>query len=166
MNKDSYVAEPLSIIAENGLKLNELKDENVRKIGGDILNSWVSLLMYSKPYSGNFKHQGKEHKNVKFYNEREWRYIATKKEKSAPHGTLSKEKMENAKELEKANDKLKNYRLRFKAEDIKYIFVKEENEIHRMVSELRKIKSPIYNNKTVDILTSKILTTKQIIEDF
>lgn len=166
LNKDSYVAEPLSIIAENGLKLNELKDENVRKIGGDILNSWVSLLMYSKPYSGNFKHQGKEHKNVKFYNEREWRYIATKKEKSAPHGTLSKEKMENAKELEKANDKLKNYRLRFKAEDIKYIFVKEENEIHRMVSELRKIKSPIYNNKTVDILTSKILTTKQIIEDF
>lgn len=32
LNKDSYVAEPLSIIAENGLKLNELKDENVKKL--------------------------------------------------------------------------------------------------------------------------------------
>ena len=146
--------------------LNSFKNEEARKIGSDIINGWTSLLMYSKPYSGDFTHQGKTHKNVKFYNEREWRFIPTKNEKAAPFGTLSKEKMQDDKELELANNRLKVYQLHFNPNDVKYIFVKEENEIHKMVDELRKIKSPIYDNKTIDILTSKILTTKQIFEDF
>ncbi len=166
LNKDSFVTEPLSIIAENGFKLNSFENEEARKIGSDIINSWVSLLMYSKPYSGDFTHNGKTDKNVKFYNEREWRFIPTKGEKSAPFGTLSKEKMEDIKELEVANERLKSYQLHFEPDDVKYIFVKEENEIHKMVNELRKIKKPSFDKKEIDILTSKILTTEQIFEDF
>lgn len=166
LNKDSLVSEPLSIIAENGFKLNSFENEEARKIGSGIINSWVSLLMYSKPYSGDFTHNGKTDKDVKFYNEREWRFIPTKGEKSAPFGTLSKEKMENKKELNIANEQLKSYQLHFNPNDVKYIFVKKESEIHQMVNDLRKIKSVNYNNQTIDILTSKILTTEQIFEDF
>jgi hypothetical protein len=166
LNQDSFVAEPLSIIAESGLKLNGFKDMEARLIGNDIINSWTFLLMFSKPYSGDFIHHGKTHKNVKFYNEREWRFIPTEERKAAPYGTLDKEKMKDSKELEIANKKLENYQLHFTPNDVKYIFVKEENEIHTMVDRLRSIKSPIYDNKTIDILTSKILTTEQIFEDF
>lgn len=166
LNQDSYVADPLSAIAESGLKLNGFKNEESRQIGTDIINSWSLLLMYSKPYSGDFTHQGKIHKDVKFYNEREWRFIPTKDRKAAPYGTLSKEKMQVYKELELANKRLEKFQLHFTPNDVKYIFVKEESEIHSMVDKLRKIKSPIYDNRTIDILTSKILTTEQIFEDF
>lgn len=166
LNQDSFVAEPLSIIAESCLNLNCSKDEESRQIGGDIFNSWAFLMMYSKPYSGDFTHQGKTHKNVKFYNEREWRFIPTKDRKAAPYGTLTKEKMQDEGELEYANSRLKDFQLHFTPKDVKYIFVKEEKEIHRMVDKLRKIKSPIYDSKTIDILASKILTTEQIFDDF
>lgn len=166
VNSNSSVAEPLSIIAECGLKLNKLKDKEARIIGGDIMNSWSALLMYSKPHSGKFTHNGKEFKDVKFYNEREWRYVPTDGENVAPFGTLNKEKMEDQKALELANKRLGLHRLNFEPEDVNYIFVKEESEIHKMVEDLRKIKSGKYDEKTIDILNSKILTTRQILEDF
>ena len=166
LNKNSSIAEPLSIIAECGMKLNKLEEKEAKVLGGDIMNSWSALLMYSKPYSGSFTHRGKTTKNVKFYNEREWRYIPTDGENVAPFGTLSEERMRDENELSFENNRLSAHRLRFRPEDVNYIFVKEENEIHQMVEELRNIKGDRFNQKTVDILTSKILTTKQILEDF
>lgn len=166
INKNSTIAEPLSIMAECGLKLNKSEDKKAQVVGGEIMNSWSSLLMYSKPYSGNFTHRGKVSKNVKFYNEREWRYIPTDGQNTAPFGTLSKEKMDDEKILNVENQRLYDHRLRFNPNDVNYIFVKEESEIHQMVKELRNIKGNRFNAKTVDILTSKILTTKQILEDF
>ena len=64
------------------------------------------------------------------------------------------------------NEKLAKYNLKFHPNDIKYIFVNNEEEIHQMVKTLRSIKSKSYDEKTIDILTSKILTTNQIKEDF
>ena len=166
LNKNSFVSDPLSIIGENGLKLNDFKNGDVRKIGEEIILGCISLLMYSKPYSGDFTHNGKTNKDVKFYNEREWRYIPIGGEKSAPFRTLSEKQMDNNKELQIENEMLKSYQLHFNPNDVKYIFVKEESEIHKIVSDLRKIKSPNYDRRTIDILTSKILTTEQILEDF
>ena len=56
----------------------------------------------------------------------------------------------------------------FGADDIKYIIISDENEINGMVRDLRNIKGAIhkYDEDTVDRLTSRIITVKQIRSDF
>jgi len=164
LNTNSDISEPLSSFAEIGLTLNNHTDKLVREKAAEILGIWSKLMMFSKPYSGEISQDGII-KNIKFYNEREWRYIPLN-EKKLPVKTMSIQNMEDSILLEKENNKMMNHRLRFTPQDVKYIFVDNENEIHKLIENLRKIKSPHYNEKTIDILITKILTTRQIIEDF
>lgn len=166
LNKDSYVSDPISHLLEYGLKLNANEDKKIRETAAKIVSNTTSLLFYSKAYSGEFIRNEESIENVTFYNEREWRYIAASKSKIAPKGVLSKKDMENLAKLESANNDLKYYKLSFNPDEIKYIFVENENEIHLIIEELRKIHSETYNSKILDILNSKILTTTQLKEDF
>jgi hypothetical protein len=57
-------------------------------------------------------------------------------------------------------------RLSFNANDIKYIIIKEESEINKMIKKLRVIKGIRYDSDTIDRLASRIITVKQIENDF
>lgn len=111
---------------------------------------------YSKPYEGI-----QDGKKVRFYDEREWRYIPVP-------DFLVKNEFEDDKNKAIENKKLESKGLHFVPDDIKYIIVKEENEILEMAREIKEIKRDIYNYKEdeVTILTTKIITSKQIEEDF
>lgn len=73
----------------------------------------------------------------------------------------------NEDQLSSKNEVLKRFKLSFEPEDIRYIIVKEENEIYPMINDLSEIKSKYVNREgVIEILSSRIITCKQILEDF
>jgi len=162
VNPNSNISESLSKMAEN---VYQALDKHCSEITRNISDEYMNLVNFLKPYDGNFKRGKTTHKDVRFYNEREWRYVPKIDFDSEVKSNLSKEEYLNPTILENENQKLFDYKLGFKPSDIKYIFVKSEKEIHPMMEELRNIKSR-FSRKEIDVLTSKIITTEQIREDF
>jgi hypothetical protein len=56
-------------------------------------------------------------------------------------------------------------KLSFEPNDIKYLIVANEKEINPTIESIRVIKNK-YNEKTIDLLSSRIIFAKQIIDDF
>ena len=162
VNSNSNISESISQMAEN---VYQALDKHCSQITKEISDEFMNLTNFLKPYDGDFKRGDDKHKNVRFYNEREWRYVPKIEFNSNVKSNLSREEFSNASLLSKENKKLAEYRLGFTPNDIKYIFVKSENEIHPMMENLRSIKSR-FSPTEIDILTSKIITTEQIKQDF
>jgi hypothetical protein len=135
------------------------------------LESFVEVLMYLKPYEGTLYRGGRvKRDDVRFYDEHEWRYvpdIGAMKNKGLQL-TMGKEAYLEAGKLRDANKKLETNetRLSFGADDVKYVIIREEREINRMIRELRVIKGSKYDLDTIERLMSRIITVKQIERDF
>jgi len=126
----------------------------------------MDILRYIKAYRGNFYRNGKLiKKNVKYYDERELRYVPNPAQVAGLY-YLSEEKYNDPIERNQANSKLEKLKLRFEPSDINYIIIDNEGEISEMVNVLNNIKRPKYMPKTVEILTTKIITCRQILKDF
>jgi hypothetical protein len=122
----------------------------------------LDLFRYIKPYKGDFYRNGRKIKDVTFYNEREWRYIPETNNNEPI--VLFEQDFKNELTRTDANNQLEQYKLKFEPSDIKYIFLKSENEIGTMIKALKRIKSK-YDTETIEILTSRITTCEQIVED-
>ena len=92
------------------------------------------------------------------YNEREWRFVPRK---ISPK--ILRIKVNKAKDFVNENEKIKDKSLKFTYKDVKYIIIGKEDERLNMIKFLKKT---IQDNVTCDMLSSKILTLKQIKEDF
>lgn len=79
--------------------------------------------------------------------------------------SLEKIDYENSITIANANEKMKIHKLEFIPQDIKYIIVKDENEIFPMITAMKEIKDK-YDKRTLEILTSRIITSEQILFDF
>ncbi|TSA21539.1 hypothetical protein D4R75_06055 [bacterium] len=137
-------------------------DPNVRTTASDRL-SRVSC--YIKPYQGNLWKNGQYIPDVKFYNEREWRFIP---ESSTETMWPILEKQEFLDEVKRATYNatvFQQFRLSFDPRDIRYIVVKTDNEILSMVRSIRDIKGR-FDADTVDLLITRIISAEQIRDDF
>ena len=126
-------------------------------------NSRNGLLSFIKPYEGRLKRKGKI-KKVRFYDEREWRYV--QKVENALPWAIIEEKYRNVLIANHLNNSLSTrHKLDFKPDDIKYLIVKDESEILPLISKIENIKEH-YGPDSVKLLTSRIITIKQIREDY
>ena len=68
----------------------------------------------------------------------------------------------------KANRKLEidDVKLSFDANDIKYIIIRDENKRNKIIDRVIDIKGSRYDRDTVNRLVSRIITVKQIRDDF
>ena len=162
-NVDSLLADSFGQLSQDIIDL--LKTDEVADKFARAAHNYIKVLKYFKSYQGDFRRNGELITNVRFYNEREWRYVPIVDFDESIEGTLSLEEYNNSIKLEQENRKLEKFKLTFKPEDIKYLFVKDESEIHPLIKAVREINKK-YSNQEIDILTSKILTVKQIKEDF
>lgn len=128
----------------------------------------LSVIAYIKPISGRMPRGDTYFKNVYFYNEREWRFVPldftrTEDENKESHIFLLTPDLADTKEqIQKIVQE--NMQIDFQVKDIKYIFVKDENDrgnIYDLISQ-----SAHYTDDEKKSLISKILTIKQIEEDF
>ena len=125
----------LSAIMKN-LRKVESNDPNISIAA----NSFIHFLKYIKPYEGPFIRNGELlKKNVKFYDEREWRYVPNPEKYGGRHHLSFKEFQNESKRVQ-ANEKLKKAKLTFEPSDIKYVILREEKEILGMSKALKEIK--------------------------
>lgn len=147
----------------------DLKDNMVELLSGpcttplkNASDEFMKLLNFLKPYEGlSFKNQKNK---VRFYDEKEWRYVP--EINFDDRTTLTFEEFNNTIIREKENSKIEKHKLKFNINDIKYIFINSNNEIHEFVEAIQNIKGSRYSRKEVDILKTKILTIENLKEDF
>jgi hypothetical protein len=138
--------------------LGEHCTENTKDASDELMN----LLKFIKPYQG-FDETSNEH-NIKFYDEKEWRYVPEISFDTQIDNSLSILEYYDSATLQKANEKLKDYKLTFTPADIRYIFIPSQKEIHFIITLLKKTK--IFSAEEIEIITTKILTIEQIMDDF
>ena len=96
----------------------------------------VYLIAYSKLYEGKAWRHNRCEGKVRFYNEREWRYVPPLE--SAPYMFMDPSEYQDANKLKAANAELaREYAQIFVADDVLYTIVRDENEVNDMIGMLR-----------------------------
>ena len=136
----------------------------------EIIEPFLELLGFLKPYKGKM-HRNGEYIDKIFYNEREWRYVpALVKMKNADKSIsdrLPRKYFFDKPRLSRENNLIaKDHKLSFEPSDIKYIIVEKEDQILSMVKAIEQIKGIKYKPDTIKILSSRVISAEQILEDF
>lgn len=120
------------------------------------------LFCFMKPYDGVLKREGFAEESVRYYDEREWRYVPV-----GPWTSLNREQFSEGDRRNTANASLDSeQRLRFEPNDIRYVVVEKDDEIPAMITHLRQIKSPKYSLLDIDVLCTRIVSAGQVAADF
>ena len=140
----------------------ELVDDPVNK-----LNDIYGVCCFTKPYEGRRwirKEERYSKESVSFYDEREWRFVPMH-EDHFEYGLPKKQFLDGTgqsyinQELEELSG------LHFELSDIKYIIVSNDDEIVSIITEIEKNMGE-YSQDDIKLLSSKVISTKQIDEDF
>jgi hypothetical protein len=154
-----------SQVVENLRSLYRDLKKQTDEVPGPLLNHFYQLICYIKPYEGRFWRGGKYMENVRFYNEREWRYVPlAAREKSL---FLSRDEFLNDEIRSSRNAAVgEAHQLGFEPNDIRYIIVANETEILRLVDDIMQIKGDKYTRNDLRLLTTRIISAEQIRQDF
>lgn len=145
-----------SILGEEIVDIDPQLDEVFKLI--------LELNRYSKPYKGVLERQDRTIPDYKFYDEREWRYVSDlRSTEIAP--ALTREDYIEFKSKNPTKPHFESNGLNFIADDIKYIIVKDEIEIFKLI-EILEDYSHLGSPKQIRLLTTRIISTRQILEDF
>jgi hypothetical protein len=138
------------------------KDASLYDKFRDVYESFVDLYCYMKNYESILDRRGRAPESYRFANEREWRYVPflVGRDKRI----VSVKDLDNKRVRCDLNSYLYDYKLSFHADDIKYLIVKDENEIEEMIRYLEHTKKH-YDQMTRRRLASRILTAEQIRRD-
>ena len=128
-----------------------------------IMANLSRVLLLSKPYEGPYSRRGQPPKHVRFYDEREWRFIPPSLD-DVP--VLSPSTYDDVATRDAANAKVAQYVLSFTPSDIRYVIVPSEAELLPTIRELERIKGPKYSLDDVKVLTSRVMSAEQIQADF
>lgn len=133
-------------------------------LSDDLQADFFDIACYIKPYEGSLLRSGRSIDSVRFYDEREWRYVST-----SVHGDrryLTKEAFGNDNSREKASQEVFDQeRIEFTPSDVKYVIVSDEQEILPLIRKIEKVKGRLSHDQ-VKILTSRIITAQQVRCDF
>lgn len=118
---------------------------------------------YIKPYEQT-RDDIKKQKYKRFYDEREWRYVPTQRDDDML--AIGPDIYYYERKLADANKRIGDkYRLSFGPNDIKYIVIHSEEERLRIIDTIEDVKGR-YPSRIVKKLTSRILSSRQIKDDF
>ena len=125
------------------------------------------LKFFTKPYEGPF-HRAGQIKNVRFYDEREWRFVPRKNGTNSWKKYLHKWEFEDESKKNQQNALIYQddaAALFFTPNDIKYIIVANESEVLSMADEIENIKSDFSEPEKKQLIT-RVISAEQIREDF
>jgi hypothetical protein len=127
--------------------------DNLELAFNDVMNT----LRYIKNYKGDLIRPSKKiRNNYVFANEREWRFVPDIS--GDFYAFVPIDKTFNKHLL---NNKIKHVKLNYRLEDIKYLIVKNDDDIYPLIDYLKTIKGGFTSQK-IDKLSSRILTYEQI----
>lgn len=154
-------------------KGNKSAVEKLQTAIEEILTSHIlqfNFTNYMKPYDG-LAWDGNSFNGdyVKFYDEREWRYVPDPYElfHNQIKSYLSKDEFLDTDLRVESNYKVGEMsKLSFTPNDIKYIIVNREDEIIPICHQIDIIKGQRYTQDEIKLLQTRIISKDQILEDF
>lgn len=128
------------------------------------------LLQYMKLYEGKLPRKYNNPDTIKFYNEREWRYVVPYTEVSfLPPISIFDKNYEDEDSLKFYKEMNKFTPLTFTPNDIEYIIVSENDEIPHIISDIERImkdKYKINDENIIKQLIAKVNSIERIRKDF
>ena len=139
------------------------------KLSNEAIVEISDFFGFIKPVKGIMLRGSKEIEKS-FYDEREWRFVPDFREIKSLSANfkfrLTEEQFMNGVIKASANQELEQkVNLSFEPNDIKYLIVAKEDEIIPTIEMIEVIKGK-YDKKTKALLSSRIISAKQIIDDF
>ena len=132
----------------------------------DPLNDFYDLMCFIKPYEGDLWREERVIPNLRFYNEREWRFVPQLPAGDEYRFGLTNAEFRNEKRRKAANRAIsERSRISFEPNDIKYLIVRREDEIVPLIKEVETIKGK-YSYDDVRLLFSRLISAEQIRSDF
>lgn len=134
------------------------------------LNTNLShFIKFIKPYEGKFFRNGDYlDKPVKFYDEREWRFIP-------PKDFFHKVELKDSYKTEYYTDPIKrrainiklakHIKLNFKASDVRFIIVNKDEEIPEILGDIERIFGNTTPYNDLKLLGTRLISLQQILED-
>jgi len=165
----TYPASLSEIFLSNMMK--EIIDKRQTcRVGRHVLpENYLKFIEFMKPYEGRLWRKNRYLKRtVRFYDEREWRFLPTNTMGERDYTpVVPKNFFLNIAQMKPYREILQTKRLLFEPKDVKYIIVKEESQVPKMIT----IVEAIYKSKSsalqdIWVLISKIISMEQIKEDF
>ncbi|MBJ2125574.1 abortive infection system antitoxin AbiGi family protein [Flavobacterium sp. IB48] len=146
-----------------------LRNQGQRLVDNDpmdmaLLNEFAGFLSYCKNYEGRLVRGKINTDSYRFYDEREWRFIADENDINGQLAIINGE--DYLKDKDSHNAKIKDCYVKFSYDDISYIIVDNENEIPEILNDIHDAYEDIATAKKLKILATKILTKNQIWNDF
>ncbi len=155
---------PVIYLSEKSLCANSLT-ETVMEVwespGKDSAGHALNMMAYVKPIEGKMYKGGKKAKK-EFYMENEWRYVPQHKN---IHKLLWMEDYKDKNRLSESNAKAQKLGcLKFAPSDVRYIFVKSDSDIPRLVDYINQ-KLERHSSRHLKILTTRITSLEHIDKD-
>ena len=123
------------------------------------------FVSFVKPYEGQLHKASGTLENIRFYDEREWRFLPELPKDFVPL-FLTKKQFMNRRMRTQANLKIADIsRLSFEPKDIRYLVVRQEKEIVPLTNQIEQIKIK-YSPDDVRLLKTRVITAEQIRSDF
>jgi len=130
----------------------------------DIFGKNFSLFPYFKVDSRTTITSNGKKTTERFYDEREWRYIAGKADLIDCANLTDNEIKMKLNEMNRVlSNPRKDFLLQFEFTDITYIFVQYEKDVDKVIETIRKVDT---SQLQQDRLIAKIITSRQIERDF
>lgn len=169
LNENNYLSqlpdEVQHLVESHKTQENMRVAEKVLELQGQLAH----FIRYLKPYEGKIYRNEKYSDEIQnFYEEREWRYVPPKEllKKVAVKDSYKSEFFKNPIKRRLINIKLATHlKLDFKPDDIRFIIVKHDSEIPKILDEIHEI----YRNKaTYDelrLLGTRLISLDQILQN-
>ena len=160
INGDSYLD---LLLKDQGERINAAVRKDAKSFDWDWLYQYVSLLSFVKAYKGKVTINSIQQERI-FYNEREWRYVPSRAELKANGAQPQIYGPNYLARKNEFNDTLKKMSLQFSIEDISYLIVDTDADVHEIIDHVKQIYKKKHERE-IELLITKIFTKKQIFED-
>jgi len=142
-------------------KIDDLDDHlDMARLYHDLLDIYRVI----KNYEGDLiRKDGIVTPNYRFADEREWRYVPAWESSFRAYVPLDEINTDEKKA--EFNSRIGEMRLEFEPGDIRYLIISDEHERDELIEHIRHAKRK-FDDATISRLSSRILTVKQIEEDF
>jgi hypothetical protein len=131
----------------------------------ELTDGLYDFTCFIKPYEGDLWRAGGQLTNIRFYNEREWRFVPVLSHDFYRHGMKKSDFLDTAIRRSGDNHLHEMSRIGFEPNDIKYLIVRREDEIVPLIREVERIKGK-YSHDDVLLLSSRVISAEQIRGDF
>ncbi len=163
-----YVHRESLLISKFGKLLEQVRTKGKLKsdFQRELSDNLYDFACFIKPYEGNFWRPSGQLNNVRFYDEREWRYVPILPDDDPYRKGMPKSDFLNDQIRQASNNNLAEIsRISFEPNDIKYLIVRREDEIVPLIRSVEDIKSK-YSFDEVKLVSSRVISAEQIRTDF